>query len=209
VRVVICVALFMLTALSAAEPRVLEMRYEPWVDTTKVGDWAVIKRGPGEPYRIEVKEISDKEVICEVSAKKDGKEYSLRHRYPRKPSADEKGWLECHSELEMRVTDHGEIKLGDHTVKYDQWKGKIRNGAGMGQSANRVERTYMLLMYEKCVCDDAPFGGVIKARQERMAQSIKINVGPGQKDQDVGSGIFDTVFEMLDFGKAPLATKQR
>jgi hypothetical protein len=42
-----------------------------------------------------------------------------------------------------------------------------------------------------------------------MAQSIKINVGPGQKDQDVGSGIFDTVFEMLDFGKAPLATKQR
>ena len=132
----------------------------------------------------------------------------MQRRYRRKPSTDDKSWLEDHAEVEMQVTDHGESRLGDRTVKYDQWKGKIRNGAGVGQANGKTDRTHLLLRYEKSVCADAPFGGVIKARQERMGQiDIRIGAGQGEKGQDVGTGTFDTVFEMLDFGKTPVATK--
>ena len=185
--------------------------YETWVDSARIGDWAVIRKGTQEPYRMEVKEINDKFVVCELAGNLRGKEYVSRWNFRRKPTDADQQRLEGHGESEMKFVEYGKSKMGTRSVDYSFFRGHIKNGAGIGRATGSGQGTTVLIQgYEKYVCEEAPFGGIIKARRAIQKSNIDIQVKSGvSASQDIGTDEYELVFEMLDFGRgAPVEKKQ-
>jgi hypothetical protein len=164
--------------------------FEAWVPNAKVGDFIVVRYPSGNPQRKEVIEINDKEVVVALS------EVNGKLQFKRKYSRDKSTAVEGPVELEMKKTSTAPMTIKDKKISCDLWDGYCSHF----RAGYKNVTTYKGLRYQKVVCEDVPFGGVVK---ELIAKDDGKPIQTNTRKTTIVKNTIDTldlIYEVTDFG---------